>query len=47
MAIAEAGLEATAAGRDGDGVVARGDLLGGLDEAPEAEPDDDPATARP
>ena len=39
---AEAGLEPAAGGRHVDGVVARGDLLGGLDHAPEADALDQP-----
>ena len=44
--LAEAGLEAAAAGRDGDRVVAGGDPLGGLDQAPEADPTDGPGDGR-
>ena len=40
--IPEPRLETAAAARDGDGVVAGDDPLGGRDEPPEADPDDDP-----
>jgi len=43
---AETRFETAAARRDGDGVVARGDQLGGLDEAPEAEAKEDQGQQR-